>query len=194
MIKAVLIRISTQEIIKKADYPKNEVAPIVGLDPDLKWLIVNNVVQPSYDPFTERLVRVEEITVEPHPIYTNFDQYKIYWNVVALTQAEQDAYQQQVDDADASANKLQTYKSDGQVGFDRAYALIQRKFDNGLITGSQAQNIATSLYPVIEPLYKGLWQLAKVNIDAQTPPVNAELLDIFNKVKDNITNYVNDNY
>jgi len=189
-MKAVLIRISTQEIIKKADYPKNEIAPIVGLDPDLKWLLVNEITKPSYDPFTEKLVRVEEITVEAHPVYTDFDQYKIYWNTVALNVQEL----QQIEDNDVSAQKLQQYKFDGQVGFDRAYALIQRKFDNGLITGVQAQNIATSLYPVIEPLYKGLWQLAKVNIDAQVPPVNAQLLDIFNKVKTNITNYVNDNY
>jgi len=193
-MKAVLIRISTQDIIKKADYPKNEIAPIVGLDPDLKWLLVNQLAQPPYDPFTEKLVRVEEITVEAHPVYPDFDQYKIYWNIVALTAQEQTDYQQNIDDNDASASKHLQYKADGQVGFDRAYALIQRKFDNGLITGVQASNIATSLYPVIEPLYKGLWQLAKVNIDAQVPPVNAQLLDIFNKVKTNITNYVNDNY
>jgi len=193
MIKAVLIRISTQEIIKKALYPRIDVEPIVGLDADLKWLIVNEIAKPIYDVATQKLVRVEEITIEAHPVYTDFHQYKIYYNIVALTQAEQNAYTQQQEDNDASSTKLQQYKADGQVAFDRAYALIQRKFDNNVITANQAKTLADGIYNALEPLYKGLWQLTKTRYDALTPPVNANLLQIFNTIKTGIDNYITNN-
>ena len=194
-VKAVLIRISTQEILRKnVNYPSKEIVPIPSLDADLKWLIINQLDRPTFEPFTEKLVRVEEITIEAHPIYTELDQYKIYWNIVALTQDEQDAYLQQVEDNDASAKAVLNYKADGVVGFDRAYALIQRKFDNGVITGNQAKALAEGLYDALEPLYKGQWRLTKIRYNALTPPINADLLDIFTTIQTAINNYINDNY
>lgn len=193
-MRAVLIRKSTQEIIKKSNYPKLDIEPIIGLDPDLEWLLVNIEDKPIYDPSIEKIERVEEITTEAHPDYPALNQYKVYWNVVPLTQEEIDNYTQQQEDNDNAALKIQKYKSDGIIGFDRAYALIQRRFDNGVITGNQAKAIAQGLYPSLEPLYKGLWQLVKANLDSETPPTNAKLLDIFNKIKTGVDNYVANNY
>ena len=193
-MKAVLIRISTQEIIKKAQYPSKYIVPIPSLENDLEWLIVNELDKPTFDIATERLERVEEITTEAHPIYNLLNQYKISFNIVALTQEEQDNYTQGQEDSDSSAQKQQVYKFDGVQGFDRAYALILRRKANGIITATQAKNLSLALYPLLEPLYKGLWQLVKLNLDNETPPTNVKLLAIFNKIKSAVDNYVQNNY
>lgn len=194
-MKAVLIRISTQEILRyNVDYPSKNIVPIPSLNDDLKWLIVNKLDKPIFNELIEKLVRVEEITTEPHPNYAEMHQFKIYFNIVVLTQQEQADYLQGVEDSDSSSNKIQQYKEDGVQGFDRAYALIQRKFDNGVITGNQAKAIAEGLYDALEPLYKGQWRLTKIRYDLLTPPVNANLLDIFNTIKNAINNYITNNY
>lgn len=89
-IKAVLIRISTQEIIKKGDYPSSTIEPIPSLDADLEWLIINEIDKPVYDSEVEKIVKTEEITTEAHPVYTTLNQYKIYYNIVPFTQQEID--------------------------------------------------------------------------------------------------------
>ena len=193
-MKAVLIRISTQEIIKKANYPSIDIVPIESLDSDLEWLIINKLDQPTYDQSTEKIVRFEEITTDPHPIYTELNQYRVGYNVIDLSQEEQDVYIQQQEDNDSSAQKYQQLKNDGVQGFDRAYSMVFRKIDNGTITKTQGKNLMQALYPYLEPLYKGLWQLVKSNLSNVTPPNNADLLIIFNKIKNGVDNYVSKNY
>jgi len=213
MTKAVLIRISTQEIIKKALYPSKDIVPIESLDKDkndpnkvvdLKWLIVNELPRPiagvDYDPFTEKFTIPTDsnpesgITTDAHPVYTELDQYRISYTITALTQQEQDDFQQSADDSDASATQQQQYKNDGVVGFDRAYALIIRKV-NDTITPNQGKLLAQLLYPHLEPLYKGLWQLVKANLNnASTGSLNVAQLAIFNKIKTGVDNYVTNNY
>jgi len=193
-MKAVLIRISTQEIIKKAKYPRLDMKPVSKLEDDLEWLIVNELDRPIYDIATERIERFEEITTDPHPIYTDLNQYRVGYNKITLTQEEQDEYTQQQEDNDSSAQKFSKYKNDGVQGFDRAYSLIVRKVDNGTITKTQGKNLAQGLYPNLEPLYKGLWQLVKSNLANATLPNNADLLAIFNKIKNGVDNYVQNNY
>ena len=41
-MKAALIKKSTQELIKKDQYPNLYINPVVGLDADLEWLLVVN--------------------------------------------------------------------------------------------------------------------------------------------------------
>lgn len=75
---AVLIRKSTGEIIKHADYPRLDMAPVEGLDPDLEWLIkVTPYVQPDYDSRIFVLNQTEEVTQTPHPDYPHLNQYRI---------------------------------------------------------------------------------------------------------------------
>ena len=141
-----------------------------------------DVVTPTVDPALERLGAIFfDVTVFTYPI-------------VPLTQQEQDDYQQAQEDSDASSQLQNKYKSDGEFGFDRAYSLIIRKRDNGTITTNQAVTLSQGLYPSLEPLYKGLWQLVKQNLAAETPPANADLLDIFNKIVTGVDNYVAENY
>lgn len=85
---AVLIRISTQTVIKKGQYPSLTIEPIASLEADLEWLLVNNLPKPSYNASTQRLVAFEEITTDPHPDYSAFNQYRTGFNVVDLTEQE----------------------------------------------------------------------------------------------------------
>ncbi len=195
MIKSVLIQISTQDILRKfVNYPSIDIIPIPSLEVDLKWLIINELDKPSFDPFTEKLTRLEEITTDIHPIYVLLHQYRISFTIVALTAQEVIDHQQAVDDSDSSSQTVQNHKFNGEVGFDRAYALIQRRFDNGVITANQAKGLAQGLYPSLEPLYKGLWQLVKMNLTNETPPTNTDLLAIFNKIKTGVDDYVTNNF
>ena len=88
MVKAVLITVSTQEIIKKANYPSIDIVPIESLEEDLEWLIINKLDQPTYDPLTERLEKEEKITDKPHPDYPLLNQFKIKGNVFMLSESD----------------------------------------------------------------------------------------------------------
>lgn len=98
---AVLIRKSTGEIIKHADYPRVDMELIVGLDPDLEWLLkYTPFVEPDYDSRIYILRRIEEVTTTPHPEYPHLNQYKIIFATVkravdeitlAIENAENDA-------------------------------------------------------------------------------------------------------
>ena len=100
---AVLIKKSTGEIIKHADYPREDMLPIEGLDPDLEWLIkYEPFVRPDYDSRIFILRQVEEVTTDPHPVYTDLNQYKITFETekrpnediqIEIQNAEQEANQ-----------------------------------------------------------------------------------------------------
>jgi len=175
-------------------YPSKDIVPIPSLEADLKWLIVNELVKPSFDPFTEKLTRLEEITTDPHPDHTSLDQYRISFTATALTQQEQDDFQQSADDSDNSSSAIQTHKFKGIEGFDRAMALIQRRFDSGTITNAQRKNASNLLYDAIEPLNHGQWEISQTRVNAITPPTNAKMLEIYNKIKNGIDNYVTNNF
>ena len=101
-MKAALIRKSTQELIKKDQYPNLLLEPVVGLDEDLEWLLIVNKPIPTYDSTTHKLVKLpEQITNIPHEEYSYLNQYVIESVAVEMTQEEIDAdkenYQQYYD-------------------------------------------------------------------------------------------------
>lgn len=80
-VPAVLIRISTGEIIKHDSYPQAVIEPIETLDPDLKWLIKYTPYDvPDYDSRVFSLVTTQEITEVAHPDYPLMDQFLITYN------------------------------------------------------------------------------------------------------------------
>lgn len=80
-VPAVLIRISTGEIIKHDVLPVDPSIPVPGLDPDLKWLIkYEPYASPQYDARIFNLQRTEEVTEVTHPEYPLYDQYLITYN------------------------------------------------------------------------------------------------------------------
>jgi hypothetical protein len=98
---SVLIRKSTGEIIKHADYPREDMQPISGLDPDLEWLVKFwPFEQPDYDSRIYILQTTEEVTAIPHPEWAWLNQYRITYATVkrvaddiitAVTNAENEA-------------------------------------------------------------------------------------------------------
>jgi hypothetical protein len=193
-MKAVLIRKSTQEVIKRGQYPNRKMNPIKGLDADLEWLLVVYLPNPSYDPSTHKLVQTYTITDTPHTEYPHINTYEIGTVAEAMaTQEIVDYIQKSEDDDDATISHIR-YKEDGVQFLDRVYAIILRKEKKGTITANQAKGLINGLYDSLEPLYKGLWQLVKVNLAEQKPPNNARLLAIFNAIKNKVDNYVNANY
>jgi hypothetical protein len=60
-LPSVLIRKSTGELLKRAPYPRADLAPVDGLDPDLEWCIVREPYPaPDYDPRYYSLVTTEQ--------------------------------------------------------------------------------------------------------------------------------------
>ena len=80
-LQSVLIRKSTGEIIKHALYPREDMQPIDGLDPDLEWLVkYEPYLAPDYDSRIFLLNRTEEVTTTPHPDYEWLNQYQITYS------------------------------------------------------------------------------------------------------------------
>jgi polyhydroxyalkanoate synthesis regulator phasin len=100
---AVLIRKSTGEIIKHADYPREDMQPISGLDPDLEWLIkYKPFVAPDYDSRIFVLNQTEEMTAIPHPDYPLLNQYRITFST---TKRVVDEIKVSIENAEREANE-----------------------------------------------------------------------------------------
>lgn len=60
-LPAVLIRISTGEVLVRALYPREDMQPVVGLEPDLEWCVCRTPFpSPEYDPRYFALVKTEQ--------------------------------------------------------------------------------------------------------------------------------------
>lgn len=84
-VPAVLIRISTGEIIKHDVLPVADPATqeVQGLNPDLKWLIKHEpFAPPQYDSRVYQLQTTEAVTEEEHPDYPLYDRYLITYQTI----------------------------------------------------------------------------------------------------------------
>jgi len=80
-LPSILLRISTGEILQRGIYPRQDMEPVVGLDPDLKYLLVYvPYPEPIYDSRLFVLNIQEEITTEPHPDHTHLNQFKVTYS------------------------------------------------------------------------------------------------------------------
>jgi len=60
-LPSVLIRKSSGELLMRAPYPRSDMGPIEGLDPDLEWCVVRTPFPaPAYDPRYYALVTTEQ--------------------------------------------------------------------------------------------------------------------------------------
>lgn len=202
-MKAVLIRTAldidtnevTREVIRRGQYPNRKMNPIKGLADDLEWLLIVAAPLPTIDEGTQKYSPLSwHITNEAHPDFPHLNTYESRRGVVDLTAEEIADKEQQALDEDVAALAHNKYKSDGVQFLDRVYAIFLRKINDGTITSNQAKGLISELDDSLEPLYKGLWQLVKINLAAETPPTNAELLDIFNSIKSKVDDYVIENY
>jgi len=101
-VYAVLVNTTTSEIIKRALYPREDMAAIEGLEEGLEWLIENiTTPAPAYDGRVYRLIRNETITSTPHPTYPAINQLQVDYVLELRTPEE---LEQAVKDAEFSAN------------------------------------------------------------------------------------------
>ncbi len=164
-MRAVLIKISTQEIIKKSKYPRADMGEVIGLESDLKWLLVYNPDPPTYDPLIERLEVSNEITETPHPDYKHLDRYERFYNVVTLTSDELD----DLEDIEAQG-KTQDHINEGGVLFAKCYGKIWRRIhkdrdSNNKLTRPQARSLMEWLQPTYLWLKAGNFHQAKKEIN-----------------------------
>jgi len=174
-MKAVLIRVSTQEVIKKANYPSIDIVPIESLDADLEWLIINRLDQPTYDALTERLERYEEITTDPHPIYTELNQYRIGFNVITLNQSELD----DLEDNEAD-EKYQEHLEKGLNYHRRSYKKVWKRVlkdsdTNNKLSRSKGRKLFRWFAPVWVHLKNGDFREAEKSIVAVLADNDTEL-------------------
>ena len=100
---AVLIRKSSGEILKRDQYPRTDMQPVAGLDPDLEWLLVYQpYIAPDYDPRIYILDQNEAITALPHPQYPLINQYLVTF---ALTKRSNDEIELSISQAEQMANE-----------------------------------------------------------------------------------------
>lgn len=152
MVKAVLITVSTQEVVKKANYPSKDIVPIESLEEDLEWLIINKLSPPTYDGLTEKIVKFEEITTDPHPIYTDLNQYRIGYNVVDLTSDELD----DLDDNEADG-KYQTHLEKGLEFHRRSYKKVWKRVKKDRDSNNKlSKNKGRKLFRWFEPVWNHL--------------------------------------
>ena len=143
-----------------------------------------DLVKPEYDDATQRLGQM--IYDESNDNYT--------FEIVEMSEEEIAEELQRKEDNDESANELARLKADGVLYFDRAIAFVMRRKAKGNINENQASRIVKEIYPLIEPLHKGLWMLVQDNLDESDAPNNDDILDIFNTIKNKINQYITDNY
>lgn len=114
--------------------------------------------------------------------------------IIDFTQDQIDAYDQSQLDNDISAIKIRNYKSDGELANKRIWDRIMREYDSGNITEAQFKGISETLFDALMPMNYGLWKVTKSRVDAITPPGNAQMLAILDKVKEIVDNYILNNY
>ncbi len=103
MLPAVLMRISTGEILERENYPRIDMEPIVGMDPDLVYLLVYTPYpEPNYDSRIFKLNTIEEVTTDPHPDYSHLNQFRVTYTT---TKREVDEIKVEVDNAECLCNE-----------------------------------------------------------------------------------------
>lgn len=85
-VPAVFVRKSTKQIIKEADYPRDDMQPIQGGDPDYEWLIKHiPFAEPPYDSRIYIMVtNLPDLVFlndfEQHPQYAGLREYRITYS------------------------------------------------------------------------------------------------------------------
>lgn len=132
MIPAVLIRKSTKEIIKEDVYPREDMQPVEGMDPDYEWLVKNTPYEePPYDPrifiMVTNLPNLEFLSsFQQHPLYPSIREYKITFSpekrpnddiIRSIENAEKEANNQVFNEAvhkDQMAFMLSSVRKEGK--------------------------------------------------------------------------------
>ena len=197
MIKATLIQ-GTEILKQSVEYPKKDITLIESLEPGLEWLIDFKEDRPTFDSAIEKLVQTKDITQTPHPEYTDFNQYRIWFDIVDLTLLElEEAKEEEAKD------KQSIHIEAGLELFTKTYRKIWRKKNkpNGAnLSRNQARKLMRWFQPVYIFLNYGNWaeaedEILKQNLIDNIANENSNIMtNIYEFLRDRITNYINDDY
>lgn len=92
-MEGVKVNKQTREILQRGEYPRFDGAPIVGLDPDIEWLIVYEPYPQSqydYDPRYYSILTTEDASVSlgDHPNYPGVGQFKVTYSLIKNSTVE----------------------------------------------------------------------------------------------------------
>ncbi len=150
-VPSILIEKSTGFIIKHAPYPREDMQPVPGLDPNYEWLIKYTPYEsPQYDARVFLLNTKEEVTVEPHPIYSHLNQYKTTYSLQKKTDVEIiDAIQSLENKANEDLIDFQTTTKMNTVAIN---ALI--RLNNKLILTAKEKAVLTEINTYAVAMWK----------------------------------------
>lgn len=168
-LPAVLIRKSTGEILKHANWPNSDITPVVGLDPDLEWLLKHEPFpSPEYDARIFKLNVVEEVTTEDHPDYPGIKQYK---RTFATSKRPDTDIKLHIDNAEEAANRdLVQYRTDDKL-FMLALGILTR-INDGIAPSAKEQAILDQVKAYDVAIWKNdaEKELKKAQVDAGEEP------------------------
>lgn len=108
-VPAVLVRKSTKQIIKEDVYPRADMQPVQGLDPDYEWLVKHvPFAEPPYDPriyiMATNLPDLASLELfEEHPNYPGLREYRITYSPERRPDAD---IIRSIENAEKEANNL----------------------------------------------------------------------------------------
>jgi hypothetical protein len=148
---AVLIRKSTGEILKHAPYPNVDMTPVVGLDPDLEWLLKHEPFpSPDYDSRIFELKVTNEVSEDTHPDHPEIKTYK---RTYATVKRPDEDIIRQIENAEEAANRqLMTYRTDEKL-FMLAIGILTRK-NEGIQPSPSEQEILNKVMAFDEKFWK----------------------------------------
>lgn len=117
-VPAVLARKSTKEPVKFGVYPRQDMQPVEGLDPDYEWLIEHIPNEkPDFDPrifvLATNIPDLQYLdTFEEHPNYPGLKEYRITYSPEKRTNEE---IIDSIDNAERDANDLIISESDRNI-------------------------------------------------------------------------------
>jgi hypothetical protein len=77
--------------VKRAEYPRKDMALVEGLEAGLEWKLIQILVAPVFDKNIERIQYRETVTGLPHPDYPHLSKVVFDYEIIPFTQAELDA-------------------------------------------------------------------------------------------------------
>lgn len=135
----------------------------------------------------------DNYVAQPDEYLSDIEHKKPFFNGSAVVES---ITQQEIDEkADYDIDRaltvqLNQYKKDGVAFLRKAGNFVRRKYNDADITQPQYKSIRVILQPALQPLADGDWDIAQDNLNAITPPTNANMLAIYTFVKDKVDAYV----
>lgn len=143
-VPAVLVRKSTKQIIKEDVYPRLDMQPVQGLDPDYEWLVKHiPFAEPPYDSriyvMATNLPDLEFLEdFEEHPSFTGLREYRITYTPERRSDAEIII---SIENAKSEANSLINSEATHKDEFALMMSAVSKKSQGQLLNNEEQSQI-----------------------------------------------------